>query len=107
MFDPIYQRLQRDLHEGTNSGTERFDRVRRVAFGDVIVAVRGFDWEINLAYGRFDFSIDLADRSRGCCSRVPTGVKERFNREQLRRWAITATDRIVRPAHDGQNETQS
>lgn len=106
VFDPIYQRLQRDLREGTNSGTELFDRVRRVAFGDVIVAVRGFEWEIDLAYGRFDFSIDLAEKiTRLLLESLDGRVKERFSREQLRRWAITPADRVVRPAEEGGSPT--
>jgi hypothetical protein len=102
VIDPIYQRLQRDLKRGTNVGQELFDRPRRVVLGEVPVAVRGFDWEIDLTYGRFDFSIDLADKLvRLLLESLDGRVKESFTLPQLRRWAIGPEDRLVREANDG------
>lgn len=101
VLDPIYQRLQRELDEGLNQGTEHFGYIRRVRLGDVVVAVRGFDWEIGLSYGRFDFSIDLADKiTRLLLESLDGRVNERFSRADLRRWKIGPTDRVVRPVQD-------
>ena len=48
VLDPIYQRLQRGLEPGVNSGFVDLDKMRWVRLGAVEVAVRGFEWEIEV-----------------------------------------------------------
>ena len=62
VFDPIYRRLQKHLEPGINEGVEEFDRVRRVLLGDIMVGVRGFEWEIELEDFAHEFVIEIGDR---------------------------------------------
>jgi len=96
VIDPIYQRLQRGLTEGINAGTELFGRTRHVLVGEVLVAVRGFEWEIELTYGSFDFSINLAEKiARLLLDSLDGRVHARFTAAQLRQWSISPKDRVV------------
>jgi len=96
VVEPIYQRLQRNLREGENTGTEILDRPRRIMLGQVPVTVRGFDWQIELTYGRFDFSIDLAERiARLVLESLDGRVHRRFSAGELRRWKLAADRRVV------------
>ena len=96
VIEPIYQRLQRRLQEGVNTGTEVFDRPRRIALGRVPVTVRGFKWEIVLTYGRFDFSIDLAARIKRLVLESLDGrVQKRFSTAELRRWKLALNRQVV------------
>lgn len=97
VMDPIYQRLQKGLAEGINTGTELFDRPRRIALGAVPVTVRGFDWEIELSYGRFDFSINLAERiARLMLESLDGRVRRRFSARDLGRWRLTSDREVVK-----------
>ena len=96
VIDPIYQRLQRGLTEGINAGTELFDRTRHVLVGEILVAVRGFEWEIELRYGNFDFSINLAQKiARLLLDSLDGRVHARFTTAQLSQWSVSPNDRVV------------
>jgi len=99
VMDPIYQRLQKRLVEGTNTGSELFDRPRRIALGAVPVMVRGFEWEIELTYGRFDFSINLAERiTRLMLESLDGRVRRQFSTPDLGRWQLTPDREVVKQA---------
>lgn len=103
VMEPIYQRLQHDLIEGINTGTDTFDRPRRIALGEVAVTVRGFDWEIELTYGSFDFSVDLAERiTRLVLESLDGRILERFRAGDLRRWKLGHDRDIVRDLFAGE-----
>ncbi|HWA55263.1 MAG TPA: restriction endonuclease [Solirubrobacterales bacterium] len=48
VLDPIYLDIQKSLTPGVNTGTAMLDRTRHLRFGTVLVALRGFDWEVEL-----------------------------------------------------------
>jgi hypothetical protein len=48
VLDPIYLDIQRGLKSGINTGTAMLDRPRHLRFGEVLVALRGFEWEVEL-----------------------------------------------------------
>lgn len=52
VLEPIYKGIQQTLEPGINTGTVALGRIRHVRLGEVLVAVRGFDWEVE----RFDWT---------------------------------------------------
>jgi len=62
VIDPIYQKIQKDLKPGLNSGTAELDRLRHIRFGEVLVAVRAFEWEVELFGWTHTWTHSFADQ---------------------------------------------
>jgi hypothetical protein len=96
VLDPIYQEIQRDLKEGLNQGTSALDKPRHILVGEVPVCVGGFHWEVELTYGRFDFTINLAKRIARLLLRMLDGsLDRRFAAGDLGVWAIDGEGNVI------------
>jgi len=61
VLDPIYRDIQKDLEPGTNTGTAMLDRPRHLRFGEVLVAVRGFEWGVEMFSWTQEWSSKVGD----------------------------------------------
>lgn len=77
VFDPIYQQIQRGLGPGINTGLAELDRRRHIRFGEVLVAVRAFEWEVELVESTQTWPHNFADRIACLLIRTLDGTIDR------------------------------
>ena len=99
VIDPIYQEIQRGLKPGVNTGLAELDRRRHIRFGKVLVAVRAFEWEVELIGWTHTWAHNFADQIARLLMRTLDGkIDQAIFERDIVIWEFT-NDGEVRPRH--------